>query len=119
MSGNMSNSMHTGCSGCKWYLGDGCCRINAEGECREGGGFELFEATEPARCEYCQCGDDGKYAMIEFVSPKDERRRAMMSFCDGEIIVEISAPGAEDPGRLASKIRFCPMCGRRVEEGTV
>ena len=70
----MSNSMHTGCSGCKWYLGDGCCRINAEGECREGGGFELFEAAEP---------------------------------------------GAEAPGRLASAIRFCPMCGRRVEEGTV
>ena len=35
------------CDGCKWYLGDGCCRINAEGECREGGGFELFEAAEP------------------------------------------------------------------------
>lgn len=111
--------MHTGCSGCKWYLGDGCCRINAEGECREGGGFELFEAAEPARCAYCQCGDDGKYAMIEFVSPKDECRRAMMSFCDGEIIVEISEPGAEAPGRLASAIRFCPMCGRRVEEETV
>ena len=31
------------CDGCKWYLGDGCCRINAEGECREGGGFELWE----------------------------------------------------------------------------
>lgn len=43
----------------------------------------------------------------------------MMSFCDGEIIVEISAPGAEAPERMASEIRFCPMCGRRVEEGTV
>lgn len=34
---------HESCDGCKWYLGDGCCRINAEGECREGGGFELWE----------------------------------------------------------------------------
>lgn len=111
--------IHDNCEGCRHNLGGGCCRLNMEQECRDGGGFELFEAAEPARCAYCQCGDDGKYAMIEFVSPKDERRRAMMSFCDGEIIVEISAPGAEAPGRLASEIRFCPMCGRRVVEGTV
>ena len=31
------------CKGCKWYLGGGCCRLNAESECREGGGFELWE----------------------------------------------------------------------------
>lgn len=31
------------CDGCKWYLGGGCCRLNAEPECRDGGGFELWE----------------------------------------------------------------------------
>ena len=32
------------CEGCKYYLGDGHCRISADDECREGGGFELWEA---------------------------------------------------------------------------
>ena len=31
------------CEGCKNNLGGGHCRINVEGECREGGGFELWE----------------------------------------------------------------------------
>lgn len=31
------------CEGCNHDLGGGCCRINAEAECREGGGFELKE----------------------------------------------------------------------------
>lgn len=31
------------CTGCIHDLGGGCCRINEEGECREGGGFELWE----------------------------------------------------------------------------
>ena len=34
------------CMGCKWYLGGGHCRINEEAECREGGGFELYEPEE-------------------------------------------------------------------------
>ena len=34
------------CNGCKNDLGGGCCRINCEGECREGGGFELWEPKE-------------------------------------------------------------------------
>lgn len=32
------------CKGCRHDLGDGYCRINMESECREGGGFELWEA---------------------------------------------------------------------------
>lgn len=32
------------CETCHWDLGGGCCRINLEGECREGGGFEAWEA---------------------------------------------------------------------------
>ena len=31
------------CEGCNWDLGGGCCRINMEAECREGGGFEMYE----------------------------------------------------------------------------
>ena len=34
------------CIGCRYYLGGGYCRINAEKECREGGGFELWEEIE-------------------------------------------------------------------------
>lgn len=34
---------HDSCDGCKYDLGGGCCKINAEGECCEGGGFELWE----------------------------------------------------------------------------
>ena len=33
------------CEGCKNNLGGGHCRINVEGECREGGGFELWEGA--------------------------------------------------------------------------
>ena len=43
------------CKGCKHYLGGGCCRLNMEAECREGGGFELWEAKEASlpvgKCE--------------------------------------------------------------------
>ena len=31
------------CETCRHYLGGGCCRINLEAECREGGGFEAWE----------------------------------------------------------------------------
>lgn len=34
---------HDSCEGCKYDLGGGCCRINLEAECREGGGFEMWE----------------------------------------------------------------------------
>ena len=34
------------CKGCKWYLGAGCCQIHCELECREGGGYELYEPKE-------------------------------------------------------------------------
>lgn len=32
------------CDSCYNYLGGGCCRINLESECREGGGFEAWAA---------------------------------------------------------------------------
>ena len=36
----------TSCKGCIHYLGGGQCRINVERECREGGGFELYDWAE-------------------------------------------------------------------------
>lgn len=38
-----------GCNGCAHDLGGGCCKINEEAECREGGGFELWEPKEAER----------------------------------------------------------------------
>lgn len=34
------------CEGCVHDIGGGCCRINEERECRDGGGFELYERRE-------------------------------------------------------------------------
>lgn len=36
----------TSCKGCIHDLGGGQCRINVERECREGGGFELYDWAE-------------------------------------------------------------------------
>ena len=32
---------------CRYNIGAGCCRINVEKECMEGGGYELWEPREP------------------------------------------------------------------------
>lgn len=40
------------CASCKHNLGAECCRLNVEHECREGGGFELWEAMEQRRMDY-------------------------------------------------------------------
>ncbi len=37
---------HESCDGCRYDLGGGCCSINSEFECRDGGGFELYEPRE-------------------------------------------------------------------------
>lgn len=37
---------HEGCDGCKYNLGGGHCGLNVEDECREGGGFELWEEVD-------------------------------------------------------------------------
>lgn len=41
----------TSCEACRHYLGGGCCQINLEGECREGGGFEAWKPMEPQCAE--------------------------------------------------------------------
>ena len=38
---------HIPCEACRYNLGAGCCRINVEKECREGGGYELWEHCAP------------------------------------------------------------------------
>lgn len=43
--------LKSSCMGCKNDLGGGHCRINMERECREGGGFELWEAAEDEQSE--------------------------------------------------------------------
>ena len=39
----MTKVKHESCKGCKHNLGGGHCYINEEHECREGGGYELYE----------------------------------------------------------------------------
>lgn len=34
---------HRPCEACRWHIGAGCCRINMEDECGEGGCYELWE----------------------------------------------------------------------------
>ena len=44
------NEAHESCDGCKHDLGGGRdnCRLNLSYECRDGGGFEAWEAEEKA-----------------------------------------------------------------------
>lgn len=49
------------CDSCSHYLGGGCCRINLESECREGGGFEAWasqSAPEPVPETIADSDDD-------------------------------------------------------------
>lgn len=39
---NDNDGENASCDSCYHYLGGGCCRINLEAECREGGGFEAW-----------------------------------------------------------------------------
>lgn len=51
------------CVGCKNHLGGGCCRLNEEAECQEGGGYELWEGKEDDKGNSNQGGGqpaDGK-----------------------------------------------------------
>lgn len=41
--------IHDNCEGCRHNLGGGCCRLNMEQECREGGGYELWEEKNDDR----------------------------------------------------------------------
>lgn len=45
-SSRLTGTESSSCDGCKWYLGGGLCRLNAETECAAGGGFELYEQKE-------------------------------------------------------------------------
>lgn len=53
------NTTRVNCDGCRYDLGGGCCSINMEPECREGGGFELFENRD------CRCSEDGCFLAFD------------------------------------------------------
>lgn len=43
---NVEKPQHSSCNGCVHDLGGGRCRMNLEYECREGGGFEMWEEDD-------------------------------------------------------------------------
>lgn len=52
------------CDSCYHYLGGGCCRINLEAECREGGGFEAWApqiASDPAPEALAESAEDPEF----------------------------------------------------------
>lgn len=67
-------------------------------------------------CGFCHAGEDGMYNMFSFEHPADPQRSAMVSFCDGMLIIEIKQPEDRDTQRLSSAINYCPMCGRKFGE---
>lgn len=52
------------CVGCKHYLGGGCCSIHMEPECREGGGFELYEPKDDDDGEWLPATWDDLWPML-------------------------------------------------------
>lgn len=73
-------------------------------------------ANELIPCGFCHAGEDGMYSMFSFEHPTDPRCRAMVSFYDGTLVIEIDQPGEENTQRLSSAINYCPICGRRFDE---
>ena len=65
------------CWGCRHYLGGGCCKINMEMECREGGGFELYELPEEYAPEELPKVYSGLDIPRAFIEPKPRRERLM------------------------------------------
>ncbi len=58
------------CDTCSNHLGGGCCRLNEETECREGGGYELYEPRKDERinkddhCVVCDKQMPDGYGMV-------------------------------------------------------
>lgn len=68
------------CDTCKHDLGGGCCRINLEAECREGGGFEAWEPREP------------DYSMVCY---EDELALFLIADYANDLIDQLEAKGRE------------------------
>ena len=60
---------HCPCEGCKNSIGGMECRLNVEGECKQGGGFEMWEPavipTQPDDVYVCQLEANNEYLMSE------------------------------------------------------
>lgn len=72
--------------------------------------------NEQRVCGFCHAGEDGMYSMFSFEHPTDPQCKAMVSFCDGMMVIEIDRSSEENVQRLSSTINYCPICGRRFEE---
>ena len=60
----MSQGAKTSCDGCAHYLGGGLCAINVEGECREGGGYELYDWQEKAQSKQGSTYDSERHIFL-------------------------------------------------------
>lgn len=60
----MSQGAKTSCDGCAHYLGGGLCAINVEGECREGGGYELYDWQEKAQSKQGGAYDSERHIFL-------------------------------------------------------
>ena len=60
----MSQGAKTSCDGCAHYLGGGLCAINVEGECREGGGSELYDWQEKAQSKQGSTYDSERHIFL-------------------------------------------------------
>lgn len=60
----MSQEAKTSCDGCAHYLGGGLCAINVEGECREGGGYELYDWQEKAQSKQGSTYDSERHIFL-------------------------------------------------------
>lgn len=67
-------------------------------------------------CEWCKPNAEGEYSMSAFVNPNNPAQEAMLSVYGGKIVMEIRLPGCAQPARMAVKINYCPMCGRKFDE---
>ena len=56
------NEAHESCDGCRHDLGGGRdnCRLNLSYECRDGGGFEAWEADASCDQDYCEIDFNGR-----------------------------------------------------------
>lgn len=62
--------------------------------------------NEQRVCGFCHAGKDGMYSMFSFEHPTDPQCKAMVSFCDGMLVIEIDQSSEENAQRLSSTINY-------------
>lgn len=96
----------TSCNGCIHDLGGGYCEINAEKECREGGGFELYGQVNPPRPRQCEIERLGYLLTIERHLHKGTKRKLEKAEHDKERYARRLKKLEHDRERYAKRIRF-------------